>query len=85
MPKHLKESYLDLAVSALEAERRPMGCSEIIKWAQRKGRLNTTGSTPENTLHAAMSRSVQNDPHTPFMKRGRGLWGLKIGTGVDRK
>lgn len=85
MPKHLKETYLDLAVSALEAERRPMGSSEIISWARRKGRLVTNASTPENTLHAALSRSIRDDPHSPFMKRGIGKFGLKIGMGLDRK
>jgi hypothetical protein len=84
MPRR-KETYLDLAVSALEAEGRPMGCTEIIAWAWRKGRLDTKASTPENTLHAALSRSISNDPHTPFMKRGRGRFGLKMGTGVERK
>jgi hypothetical protein len=75
------ESFSDLAVSALEAEGRPMRCGEIIKWARKKGRLSTEGKTPENTLYAILFRSISNDRHSPFAKKGRGLFALKIGTG----
>lgn len=74
-----RTTFLDLAVVAIEAKQEPLTCAEIIKWGKAKSALRTTGKTPEKTLHASLSRSIENDPHSPFVKEARGKFGLRYG------
>jgi hypothetical protein len=77
MPKPPK--FLDLAVMAIEAHQRPMGCAEMVHWANRKGLLTTKGKTPEKTMYASVIRSIRGDLHTPFVRTKDGLFALRFG------
>jgi hypothetical protein len=83
VPRHSR-SFLDIAIMAMEDQQKPMGAAEIIAWARRKSYLHTAGKTPAKTLHAAISRSIANDPHTPFAKSGR-AFRMRIGGGTYAK
>jgi len=78
------KSFVDVAIMAMEDQQRPMTATEIIAWARRKGYLSTSGKTPANTLHAAISRSIAHDPYTPFAKSGR-AFRMRIGVGAQIK
>ena len=76
-------SFLDLAVIAMEATQRPMTSTEIVNWGVRRGKLYTKGKTPAKTLHAALSRSMKNDPLTPFVRAKSGGFALRVGIRKD--
>jgi len=72
-----KSSFNDLAIIVLEKSRKPMTCGEIIRWARRLDLLKSEGQTPEKTLHASLSRSIDRDPLTPFRKNDRGRFDIR--------
>ena len=70
-------SFTDVAVMALEATGKPMTCQQIIQWGLKKGRLVTSGKTPEKTLYASLSRSIMRTDHSPFKKLADGRFALR--------
>lgn len=76
----MKPTFLDLAIMALEAAGRPLTPIEMIRWGQRTGRLQSAGKTPDKTMFTALTRSIMDDPHTPFTKTGS-AFRMRIGGG----
>lgn len=59
MPKKAGAGFLPSAKRVLAATRKPLGAGEIVRRAVDMGLLETSGKTPENTLHALLARHIR--------------------------
>lgn len=55
-------TYLEAAVTVLEASSRPLATSEIMAEITRRGLVPITGQTPERTLASALYRNLGKHP-----------------------
>ena len=70
-PKH--KSALNAAAELLCKTAQEMGCVAMVRILLANGSWQTTGKTPANTLHAAISREIkQKGSEARFVVVGRG-------------
>ncbi len=72
-------SALDAAAKVLAEATEPMNCRQLIEAMTAKNYWQTTnaGKTPQNTLHAAISKEIKTKGHdSRFEKVGRGQFAL---------
>jgi hypothetical protein len=55
-------TYVDAAITVLETSRSPMTTSEIMAEITRRQLIQITGKTPQQTLSAALYRSLGKHP-----------------------
>jgi restriction system protein len=51
--------------------------TDITEKALESGYLESTGRTPQNTMHARLSVVVRDNPGTPFVQPAPGVYGHK--------
>lgn len=59
--------------------------TDITELALQAGYLKTRGRTPQNTMRARLSVDVRDNPHSPFVQRAPGVYGLRAGAGTDHR
>ncbi len=80
-------TFLQAAMAVLEACRRPMTTTEIVKEAMRRGLLQSAGKTPEASLSACLYLYVRAHADGPLVRlaepggtrarRGSVRWALR--------
>ena len=71
-------SALSAARQVLEEAGEPLHCAEIAKRVLAAGLWQTTGKTPEATVHAQLARSIQKaGQSSPFQRTAKGTFGLR--------
>ncbi len=50
-----------------------------------EGLWQTQGATPDQTISAAISQDVKNDPQSPFVRVGKGIYALRESMPIDAK
>ena len=56
---------------------RPLHYGNITELALESGYLTSAGRTPQNTMRARLSVDVRDNPESPFVQTGPGVYGLK--------
>ena len=77
MPRLPGEGFISSARIILRRSKTPLTCTEIVERAIEAGLLETTGRTPQNTLHAMLMRHIyRRGDASGFRKVGRGRFEL---------
>lgn len=74
-----RPTLLDATAQVLAEANKPMNCRQIIETAIKNNywQPKNAGKTPQNTLHAAISREIKSKgPGSRFEKAGRGQFTL---------
>ena len=78
MPKPAGRGFLASAEIVLRKAGKPLNCSEIVARATRDGLLETSGRTPQNTLHALLTRHISAEgSKCKFRRLEGGLFDLR--------
>lgn len=74
-------TFLDAAYEILKQAGQPLHYREITERALAQGLITTAGKTPEATMNAQLAinikRAEEGGPPTPFVRVGRGIFGLR--------
>ena len=71
-------TMLDAAYRVLRESKKPLTCQTIVDQAFKKKYHRSSGSTPANTLNAAIGREIKaKGVDSRFVKIGRGLFTAK--------
>ncbi len=69
-------TVLEAAKRVLEEAGRPLSAREITEAALSKGYWQTSGLTPDQTVHSRLATSLKS-PDSPFVRTAPGRFGLK--------
>ena len=71
-------TMLDAAYRVLRESQKPLTCQEITDFVFKKKYARSSGSTPANTLNAAIGREIKaKGVDSRFIKVGRGLFTVR--------
>jgi restriction system protein len=74
-------TFLDAAYEILKQVGQPLHYREIVKRALAQELIESRGKTPEATMNAQLTakikRAAEGGPPSPFVRVGRGVFGLK--------
>jgi hypothetical protein len=74
----LERTWRDAIIRVLREAQRPLEYAEISERILTEGYYKTDGATPRATVNAQITGSIKHDgPASPFIKVGRGVFGLK--------
>jgi restriction system protein len=69
--------FLDAAKGILKQADQPLHYDEITNRAIAQGLIKTKGKTPNRTMNAQLTTSIQSG-NSPFVRVGRGVYGLVV-------
>ena len=71
-------SYRQIAIDVLRAQGKPLHYKKILELAMKDGfKPNSSAKTPDATLNARIAAEIKHDPDSPFVKSGKGIYGLR--------
>jgi hypothetical protein len=79
MPKKAGIGFLPSAKRVLSVAKRPLTAAEIVSRAIDMGLLETSGKTPENTLHALLMRHIRQEGRACEFEQVEGGFQLRKG------
>lgn len=74
----MERSWRDAIIRVLTEAQTPLHYAEISEQILTRGYYKTDGATPDSTVNAQITSSIKHDGEkTPFIRIGRGTFGLK--------
>ena len=80
----MERTWRDAIIRVLREAQRPLEYAEISERILTEGYYKTDGATPRATVNAQITSSIKHDGiASPFVKIGRGVFGLKEVSSVE--
>ena len=74
----MERTWRDAIIRVLREAQKPLEYAEISERILTQGYYKTDGATPHSTVNAQITGSIKHDgTASPFVKIGRGVFGLK--------